>query len=77
MLKEDILVASDRNKVGWKMVYNFYGIDKKTEKSTYIRSEYACIVFEHPCSVIENPCRVSILLLDKTVNNSICQIINI
>ena len=29
-LKEDILVAFDRENVGWKMVYNFLGIDEKT-----------------------------------------------
>ena len=28
--KEDILVAFDRENVGWKMVYNFLGIDGKT-----------------------------------------------
>ena len=37
--------------VGWKMVYNFLGIDEKTEKSTYIRSECPYSVFEHPYSV--------------------------
>ena len=29
-LKEDILVAFDRENVGWKMVYNFLGIYEKT-----------------------------------------------
>ena len=29
-LKEDILVAFDRESAGWKMVYNFLGIDEKT-----------------------------------------------
>ena len=29
-LKDDILVAFDRENVGWKMVYNFLGIDEKT-----------------------------------------------
>ena len=29
------------------------------EKSTYIRSEYQCSVFEHPCSVSKHPCSVS------------------
>ena len=29
-LKEDILVAFDWENVGWKMVYNFLGIDEKT-----------------------------------------------
>ena len=37
--------------VGWKMMYNFLGIDEKTEKSTYIRSECPYSVFEHPYSV--------------------------
>ena len=46
-LKENILVAFDRKNVGWKMVYNFLGIDeKKIEKSTYIQSEYPYSVFE-------------------------------
>ena len=51
-LKADILVAFDREKnVCWKMVYNFLGIDEKTEKSTYILSEYPYSVFEHPCNL--------------------------
>ena len=29
-LKDAILVALDRENVGWKMVYNFLGIDEKT-----------------------------------------------
>ena len=33
------------------MVYNFLGIDEKTEKSTYIWSECPYSVFEHPYSV--------------------------
>ena len=36
-LKDAILVAFDRENVGWKMVYNFLGIDEKkhAEISTY------------------------------------------
>ena len=29
-LKEDIVVAFDRGNVGWKMVYNFMGMEEKT-----------------------------------------------
>ena len=29
-LKEDIMVAFDRENVGWKMMYNFLGTDEKT-----------------------------------------------
>ena len=57
---EDILVAFDRKNVGWKMVYNFLGIDeKKIEKSTYIQSEYPYSVFEHLYSVFEHLYSVS------------------
>ena len=37
--------------MGWKMVYNFLGIDENIEKSTYIRSECPYSVFEHLYSV--------------------------
>ena len=36
----------DRENVGWKMVHYFLGIDEKTEKSTFIRSECPYSVFE-------------------------------
>ena len=35
-LKEDILVAFDGENVGWKIVYNFLGIDEKTLRNLLI-----------------------------------------
>ena len=32
-LKEDILVVFDQENVGWKLVYNFLGIDEKRQRN--------------------------------------------
>ena len=46
-----------RKYVGWKMVHNFLDIYEKTEKSTYIWSEYSYSVFNNPYSVSNlKPC---------------------
>ena len=37
-IKEDIQVAFDQENVGWKMVYNFLGIDEKKYREIYFHS---------------------------------------
>ena len=64
--------------MGWKMVYNFLGIDEKTEKSTYIRAECPYSVFEHPYSVSKQkprdypPCLKLLVGLANSVDPGQC-----
>ena len=43
----------------WCITFWLLMKNEKTEKSTYVRSEYLCNVLEHLCSVSEHLCSIS------------------
>ena len=57
-LKEDILVAFDRENVGRKMVYNFLGEDEKPWRNLLTFVQNICAVYSNIRAVYRNkkPC---------------------
>ena len=45
--KEDVLVAFEWENVGWKMVYNFLGIDEKIKRNLFTFDQNVCTVYSN------------------------------